>query len=200
MSGRKRDTSKKRTSILDAAKEAFIKDGYDNASMDRIAELAGASKRTVYNHFPSKEDLFRAMLGRLMEETIHLKQVRYDATRPLATQLGEFADAKQAISRNPSWLGMIKVTIGVFIGNPELGREVLKRAEDEEDFLVTWLEAATEDGRLKVTDPALAAEAFWSMVGGAFFWPSLFLGPMKTSRSKAMKKELISMFLSRYEV
>jgi AcrR family transcriptional regulator len=35
-------TSKKRASILNAAAQAFIDEGYDNASMDRISELAGA--------------------------------------------------------------------------------------------------------------------------------------------------------------
>ena len=56
----KRDTSQKRHEILDAAIREFQAVGYDNTSMDRIAESAGASKRTVYNHFASKELLFQA--------------------------------------------------------------------------------------------------------------------------------------------
>ena len=52
---KKRDTSKKRLAILDGAIRVFIENGYETSSMDRIAEAAGVSKRTVYNHFPSKE-------------------------------------------------------------------------------------------------------------------------------------------------
>lgn len=198
MKARKRSTSKKRTSILDAAANAFVQDGYDKASMDRIAELAGASKRTVYNHFPSKEDLFLAVMERFMGEIKQLKQIRYDSRRSLEEQLSEFAAAKIEIARNPSWLGLMKVTTGVFITNPALAIQTVQHAEEGEDTLVTWLEAAQQDGRLVVDNPALAAKAFWAMIGGAFFWPSIFFGTMEEEETQSMKNELIRIFLSRY--
>ncbi len=198
MTDKKRSTSKKRASILDAAARAFMQDGYNNASMDQIAEMAGASKRTVYNHFPSKEELFKAVLAQFMAEIMVLKQVKYDPKYSLETQLGQFANAKLEISKNPAWLGMLKVTTTVFITNPELAIETVQQAEDGKDSLVTWLEAAKADGRIQVENSALAAEAFWAMVGGAFFWPSIFFGPMQAKQENAMKEELIQIFLSRY--
>jgi AcrR family transcriptional regulator len=44
--------------ILEAAFEEFSKNGYDTASMEKIAEAAGVSKVTVYNHFMTKDQLF----------------------------------------------------------------------------------------------------------------------------------------------
>ena len=198
MTDKKRNTSKKRTSILDAAARAFMQDGYNNASMDQIAEMAGASKRTVYNHFPSKEELFKAVLAQFMAEIMALKQVKYDPKYSLETQLGQFANAKLEIAKNPAWLGMLKVTTTVFITNPKLAMETVQQAEDGKDSLVVWLEAAKADGRIQVENSALAAEAFWAMVGGAFFWPSIFFGPMQTKQASTMKEELIQIFLSRY--
>lgn len=55
---RQRLTDRKRVAIIDAAIEEFLAAGYDATSMDRIAARANVSKRTVYNHFPSKEALF----------------------------------------------------------------------------------------------------------------------------------------------
>ena len=118
MAARKRDTSKKRESILDAAAKVFIDEGYDNASMDRIAEVAVASKRTVYNHFPSKEALFQAVVDRLMDEASALKVIRYDPGRSLEDQLADFAEAKLATVNNPSWLGLLRVGFTVFIRYP----------------------------------------------------------------------------------
>ncbi|MGI9535638.1 MAG: TetR/AcrR family transcriptional regulator, partial [Desulfocapsaceae bacterium] len=198
MKTKKRDTTKKRTAILDAASLAFTQDGYDNASMDRIAELSGSSKRTVYNHFPSKEELFRAVLERFMGEAQALKQISYNPNRSLEAQLGDFADAKLEVSRNPAWLGLLKVTTTVFITNPDLAVETVKQAEDRDDSLVVWLKAATADGKLKVDNTKLAAEAFWAMVGGAFFWPSLFFGPMEPKEASRLKNELVQMFIARY--
>lgn len=68
-------TDRKRAAIVDAAIEAFLASGYDATSMDRIAAHAGVSKRTVYNHFPSKDALFVAILqkpGTRRRTTAHL--------------------------------------------------------------------------------------------------------------------------------
>ncbi|GHF56454.1 TetR family transcriptional regulator [Streptomyces mashuensis] len=50
--------------MLDAAVEVFARRGYNAASMDEIAELAGASKPLVYLYLRSKEELFSACLER----------------------------------------------------------------------------------------------------------------------------------------
>ncbi|MEH0021307.1 MAG: TetR/AcrR family transcriptional regulator [Desulfobacter sp.] len=194
----KRNTTKKRESILDGACQAFMEEGYDHTSMDRIADIAGASKRTVYNHFPSKEALFKAVLGRMMAQAMALKQISYDPDRSLEAQLENFADAKMEFIKNPAWLGLLKVTITVFISNPGLARETMKFTEDSEDTLAAWLAAAHDQGRLNVPSPALAAEAFWAMMGGAFILPVIFRGPMDAGEAREMKKELIAMFLARY--
>lgn len=194
-----RDTSRKRDAILDAALKAFQSEGFDNASMDRVAELAGASKRTVYNHFASKDALFKAVVERFMGEITALKQVPYDPDRGLDEQLAQFADTKMHMLENPAWMGLFKVGLGVLVRDPELARESLAQASSGEDHLVRWLESATADGRLQVHDPELTAEVFWSMFAGAFVWPHLLHGPLEKAHASALKEELIRMFLVRYE-
>ena len=51
-------TDRKRAEILKAAVKLFRSRGFDTTSMDAVAKEAKVSKRTVYNHFPSKEALF----------------------------------------------------------------------------------------------------------------------------------------------
>jgi len=52
----------KTEAIVNAACETFLARGFDGASMDQIALTAGVSKRTVYNRFRSKEELFGAAI------------------------------------------------------------------------------------------------------------------------------------------
>ena len=50
--------------VLDAALREFVRNGYRGTSMEGIAEAAGVTKPVVYKCFPSKEELFRALLER----------------------------------------------------------------------------------------------------------------------------------------
>lgn len=49
-----------RRPILEAAVSVFERDGYQGASIDDIADVAGVSRRTVYHHFKTKNDILVA--------------------------------------------------------------------------------------------------------------------------------------------
>ncbi|MFF5205377.1 TetR/AcrR family transcriptional regulator [Streptosporangium sp. NPDC000396] len=60
---------RKRRAIVAAAREVFIRDGYE-AGMDLIAAEANVSKVTIYNHFGSKEALFTAVIRGALDEAL----------------------------------------------------------------------------------------------------------------------------------
>lgn len=51
-----------RLRIIDAAYESFWRSGFTRTGVDSIAARAGVTKRTLYAHFPSKDDLLAAVL------------------------------------------------------------------------------------------------------------------------------------------
>jgi AcrR family transcriptional regulator len=57
-----RDRSKTRRRILDCSYELFYRQGFNRVGVDEIAAGAGVTKRTLYDHFPSKDDLLAAAL------------------------------------------------------------------------------------------------------------------------------------------
>lgn len=74
---------RKRSAILSAAQKAFLSEGYQQSSMDRIAAQAQVTKQTVYRYYPSKIDLFEATLtemGKGIEEEF-LSQLNKSDTR-----------------------------------------------------------------------------------------------------------------------
>ncbi len=64
--------SDRRTQLLAAAKGAFVAQGYHAAAMDDIADRAGVSKPVLYQHFPSKLELYLALLSESADELVHL--------------------------------------------------------------------------------------------------------------------------------
>ena len=188
----------KRDAILAASTAAFRDEGYESTSMDRIAELAGASKRTVYNHFGSKEALFQAVVERLFDEATALNQVRWDPGRSLEDQLSDFVRAKTLLSEDKAARCLTRVVLGVYIKQPELLREVIARVAEDESVLANWLREAHRAGRLRVPDPELAAHMFGKMTAGVLFWPQLLEGQMDSATRELLTRELVETFLARY--
>ena len=65
--GEQRRGEELRRHILFVAKDVFLGQGYERASMDTVAARAGTSKRSVYAHFESKDKLFLAVLDLVRE-------------------------------------------------------------------------------------------------------------------------------------
>ncbi len=64
--------SARRAQLLAAAKVVFVTQGYHAAAMDDIAVRAGVSKPVLYQHFPSKLELYLALLGESADEMVRL--------------------------------------------------------------------------------------------------------------------------------
>lgn len=62
----------RRIQLLDAASEVFASKGYHAAAMDDIADAAGVSKPVLYQHFPSKLDLYLALLDQSCERLVEV--------------------------------------------------------------------------------------------------------------------------------
>lgn len=190
----------KRAAILAGATEVFRTEGFDNASMDRIAEVAKVSKRTVYNHFGSKDALFTAVVEQLIEKLHSLKEIEFDPDQSLEAQLLSFARAKTSVVDDPNLLALVRVALGVAIQRPEFARDVMQQARRGEEHLERWLQAADAAGALRVPNPFLAGQLFWAMISGALFWPQVFDMPMSDAVRAAAAEEVIATFLARFRV
>ena len=62
MSKTQKNAEEKCKAIVLAAKDLFLDQGYAVTSMDTIAQTSGVTKQTVYRYYPSKEDLFAAVM------------------------------------------------------------------------------------------------------------------------------------------
>jgi len=63
---KEREKEQRRNEILDAAEKVFFSKGFNQATMDEVAETAELSKGTLYLYFKNKEDLYFAITHRSM--------------------------------------------------------------------------------------------------------------------------------------
>lgn len=189
---------RKRGEILAGAMEVFRLEGFEGASMDRIAEVSQVSKRTIYNHFGSKDALFEAVIEQLLKAVMARKQIAWTPQQSLESQLRSFAKAKTSIVEDPQWLALVKVVLGIAIQQPERAKATMAKVGDGEAALVKWLEDAHEAGQLHVPNPALSSKLFWGMVAGTLFWPQIFEEPLAPSVREDLTMEVIATFLQRH--
>lgn len=195
-------TDRKRAAILEAGAEEFQSQGYLCTSMDRVAARAGVSKRTVYNHFASKEALFRAIAAHVWRQAIEATDIAYDPAAPLAAQLIEIGATKLRLLRCPDYLSMMRAVMGECLRTPERAKEVFGGIWSDEDSLAKWMKQAMQDGRLAQVDPHSAAEQFWGLVKYPVFLPMLFglIDGLPDEEILAVVKRGAEMFLSHHEL
>ena len=196
---KKRDTRQKREDILSGAIKVFIESGYDASSMDRIAEVAGVSKRTVYNHFQSKESLFQAVVDGFLARRDEQKPIEYSPSIPIDEQLRAFANAEIYLIDAPIRRGLSKFLTAEFAMDIELGKRVRSQAKPPHQGFIRWLEAAKADHKLEFASANLAAQIFYGLVEGCITYAALFTDGESLKFKEPILAELIATFLSRYQ-
>lgn len=193
-------TDRKRQAIVQAAIDEFRTHGFGATSMDRVAATAGVSKRTVYNHFPSKEALFAEILVQLWESSAAQVDLAYDPTRALREQLHELLVQKMRMLCDSSFIDLARVAIAETIHSPERAQEMVARLGDREEGVTRWLRAAAADGRLTLPDPAFAAHQLQGLVKSFAFWPQVTMGQptLPQALQQQVVESAVAMFLACY--
>jgi AcrR family transcriptional regulator len=154
----------KRAQILRGAAEVFAADGYEGASMARIAAVAGVSKGTLYNYFDCKAALFTSYVQE--ECARHLSHV-FDG----ADHDGDPAFVLRGIGQrmirmmlSGVGLSIYRVVIAEAAKFPDLARGFFEAGPARAiGFMAEWLAEETQRGRLVVPDPTFAAEQFFNL-------------------------------------
>ncbi|SDB06513.1 TetR/AcrR family transcriptional regulator [Pseudomonas sp. NFACC13-1] len=194
-------TERKREAILQAAIAEFRSSGFEITSMDKIAATAGVSKRTVYNHFPSKEELFADILNRLWNSVTAEQDMPYSSQTPLREQLQTLLQAKLHLLADENFLDLARIAIAATIHSPERAQDMVSRMGQREEGLTAWIRQAQADARLKPVEPAFAAQQMHGLLKTFAFWPQVSMGqPSLTQEEQARVIEsALDMFLSRYQ-
>jgi len=195
-------TDRKREAIVRAAVEEFRSAGYEATSMDRIAAVAGVSKRTVYNHFPSKEELFALILEELWQSSVASVELPYRADQPLDVQLLQLLRQKLDLLGDANFIDLARVAMAEIIHSPERAQAIVCRMGEKESGVSAWIRAAIADGRLRQVDPEFAGHQLQGLVKSFAFWPQVTMGqaPLAQAERTRVAESAVAMFLGFYAV
>lgn len=192
------------TEILDVATEVFMTQGFTAASTNEIAKRANASKGTFYSRFPSKEQLFIAVMERRVAKV----------SEPLLASLPEEPETKATLLSFGTHLlreilSREQVTLMRTISMeaerfPALGRRFYELGPGKgQETLARYLQGQAGLNRLRKADPMRMAEHLMSLLmGGQVRWFILGLvtDPLTPKQIKEHLHDALEAFLRAYSV
>lgn len=194
-------SDQKREAIIVAAKQAFQEFGVSGTSMDKLAEMANVSKRTVYNHFSTKEELVMYLIKEQWKNALVNNDIVYQPSRPLHEQLAALIRAEIDFVTEEEHLELARVAIGHFFYEPEKLKDEVAHLRSQETAMHRWLKAAQTDNRIVLSDLQQVVSELESLVKGQCFWPQLMKiePPMSAQKKQLIADSAATLVLSCYE-
>lgn len=188
--------------LLDVAAEVFISEGFSPASTNEIARRANSSKTTFYSRFPTKEQLFLAVIERRMNGIFRQFAASLPEDPPIEDTLRRFAAAlirAVLLRKQAALIRVISMEAAKF---PELGKRFYELGPKRgEEALAGYFTKQVEMGRVTNDDTRQMAQHFLSLItGGPILWVVLAFDPSSLSKS-ALQKHLdaaIQVFMRAY--
>lgn len=154
--------------IIDAARKTFLAHGYDGASMDEIALAAAVSKRTVYNRFRSKEELFAATIEQSCRRILPVDIEAIEKSLSTKDFTSELARLFLRGMLDPEAIALRRIASFEAGRNPSLGRQyydhgpaymtaafapILKRGAEREGIVIDDVETALHQLGALIMEP-----------------------------------------------
>lgn len=177
--------------IAGAALRLFLRDGYERTSVDAIAAEAGVSKRTIYNRYGDKENLFLSVLRDTFGAMLatfrriahaHFTQVTAGSRGGSSPRNGTYVEqdltafvreAAHTLTMAPERIALIRLILTEAPYFPSLLREEAGQ-QTMHATLARILAGLAQAGHLQVTDPDEAAEHLFALTFGQASNRSMF--------------------------
>lgn len=194
-------TGRKFEQVLQGAREIFMRDGFEGASVDDIAKAAGVSKATLYSYFPDKRLLFVEVASnecnRQADDTIDV----IDLTAPVREALTVAARQMVGILISRFSQQIFRVCVAESFRFPEIGQKFYQSGPmNARQHLSEYLQMAAGRGELRIEDLALAADQFLELCKTDIF-PRAVFGITTHFSEKEIDRIVtgaVDMFMARY--
>jgi len=190
----------KREAIVEAAKSAFQEFGVQATSMDRLAEIAGVSKRTVYNHFATKAELVMHLLTDKWETSLLKSAVVYQPDKPMYEQFVKLVEEQVNSMSDEQHIELVRVAIGSFFYEQDTLKKGIDRLVSLETAVHRFIKAAVKDNTLIIKDINFAVDQLNDLVKGRCFWPLVFKlqSQLSEDEKRFVIEQTVDIFLDHY--
>jgi TetR/AcrR family transcriptional regulator of autoinduction and epiphytic fitness len=190
--------SRSRDVIVDAAERLFLERGFGSVSMDALAEAAGLARRTLYNQFSSKEEIFREMLLRVSGQLEDALPPGIETQGDVEDVLRLVAQAILDLHKSPEYLGFLRMVAADSRQFPWIAEAFAAAMDPQTERFTRYLAHLTAMGILDCRNPQLAAHQFMGMLNEFSLWPWMMGRERLSIPADEVVEEAVRMFLQHY--
>jgi AcrR family transcriptional regulator len=151
----------RRKAFVDAARAAFFTNGYAGTTMSSIASKVGGSKTTLWSYFPSKEDLFEAVVDSIVEEYGDALAVDLPLDEPVPEVLRRFGNLLMTKLTATPILSLFRLVVGEAERFPHLAKTFYDRGPRRgKARAAIWVGEKMARGELRMGNPLRAVQHF----------------------------------------
>jgi len=155
---------KKRRQILEGARKVFHDKGFDGASMNDIARVAGVSKGTLYVYFENKERLFLDLIAEEKRADLWPIVSLDPEDHDIASVLNRFGQEFLRLLSRPYYIKAMRTVFSIVERMPEIGADYYSRGPQVcMEKLAAYLQAQANAGVVEIEDCQLAAQQFMDL-------------------------------------
>lgn len=187
--------------VVAGAREVFLNDGYEGASVDDIARKAGVSKATLYSYFPDKRLLFL----QVAQNECHMQSTEamgaIDLGDPPAKVLRHTGIHMSTFFLSDFGQRVFRICVAEADRFPELGAHFYRSGPGLiETSLGAYLQMAVDRGELEMDDVSLAAHQFAELCKAQIFVKAVFGIQTRSGAAEIARivDAAVEMFLCRY--
>lgn len=193
---RSEDLEELEARLVRAARQCFIAKGYGATSMTEVAKAAGVSKKTLYARFPTKAELFRAILDAQIRDTGGALRPRGPRPKTLEAMLRTYAEHMLKESLHGDILALNRLIYSEAGRFPELGDAAWARGRLGVQQVAEHIREYSALEGLPCRDPETAAEMFIDLQRGWYSSAMLRSRPVTLAEIKAWTRDMLKLFLA----
>ena len=164
------EAARRHEALLDLAGQVFLEKGYQGASVGEIAARASASKETIYSRYPTKKDLFIAVMRRRAEAGFQILSDFLHSNKPIGGALRSYAEILIFPLVDNETLRLLRAIIGNAETLPEPAEAFWATGPTRVYQMVAeMMQVRMESGELRKADPAQAMHLFVALCTGRFW-------------------------------
>jgi AcrR family transcriptional regulator len=188
----------RREHLLDTATAVFLEHGFENAKVEEIAVRAGASKNTLYSLYPTKAELFVAVIARKTRQVQGAFAEILVPGESLVNALEGFGTRLLSAIANPQQRALYKLFIAESSKFPKLARKFWGVGPARSIAMLSEYLAGHPE--FKSEHPEHAAEMFWSLCCGTqvLRMQMQHLDDISENTIRFNVKEAVRIFLASY--